>query len=287
MRADTFHCVAPADTSGASAIVWELKSVFFECGASAEILTDNAPAFCSQTFLTLTDELDIWMRYWSAYIPEGNDITEQCHCTVKRIAARSHCLIVEAMYWYNATPKDNKTPSSMPANGICQYEQHVKGIDPKPSLPDIRSNTYHVGEPVWVKPLDCWCTTRVCKRQVDGVICCQTVLLNGTPHHVKDLRRCDESAITKKDESDRLSSSEMGVMVTCESEGQHLSAQLMSEECTKDEDDQTRRDGRNAGNLTEEHPTLLQRSTCQKRELPPYHIYDHEIRVSVVKLGWK
>ena len=50
-------------------------------------------------------------------------------------------------------------------------------------------------------------------------------------------------------------------MVTCESEGQHSSAQLTSEENTKDEDDQTSEDRGNVGNLTEEHPTILQRST--------------------------
>ena len=40
----------------ALAIVQELKSVFFECGAPAEIQTDNVPAFCRQTFLALTDK---------------------------------------------------------------------------------------------------------------------------------------------------------------------------------------------------------------------------------------
>ena len=45
----------------ASAIVRELKSVFFECGAPAEVLMDNARAFCSHTFLALTDKLGIRM----------------------------------------------------------------------------------------------------------------------------------------------------------------------------------------------------------------------------------
>ena len=66
--------------------------------------------------------------------------------------------MVEAVYWYNATPKDNETPSSMPANGIYQYEQCVKGVDPQ-TVPD-RSNIYQIGEPVWVKPPDYQCTTR-------------------------------------------------------------------------------------------------------------------------------
>ena len=82
----------------------------------------NAPAFCSQTFLAFTDKWGIRMRYWSACVLEGNGITEQCHHTVKRIAARSCYLIAEAVYWYNATPKVNKTLSSTPVNGIYQYE---------------------------------------------------------------------------------------------------------------------------------------------------------------------
>ena len=130
-----------------SAIVQELKSIFFEHGAPAEILTDNAPAFCGQNFPTFTEEWGIQMLYQSAYVPEGNSIVEQCHHTVKRIAARSCCLVAEAIYWYNTTPKHNKT-SSAPANGIYQYEQCMKGVDSKPSLPEDRSNVYQIGEPV-------------------------------------------------------------------------------------------------------------------------------------------
>ena len=85
---------------------------------------------------------------------------------------------------------------------------------------------------------------------------------------------CDESAIKEEDKSDTSSSSEIGVMVTCESEGQH------SSQLTSAEDDQTSGDGGNAGNLMEEHPTLPWRSNWQKRVLPIYHIYDHEI-------GWE
>ena len=102
------------------------------------------------------------------------------------------------------------------------------------------------------------------------VISPQTVLVDGTLCHVKDLRRYDESAVTEEDESDTSSSNEMGVIVTYELEGQHSSAQLTSEEDTKDEDDQTSGDRGNAGNLMEEHPTL--RSPWQKRVLPPCHI---------------
>ena len=182
------------------------------------------------------------------------------------------------MYWNNVTPKDNKTPSSVPVNGIYQYEQHMKGIDPKQSPPEVRSNIYHIEEPVWDEPSDCECTTRFCKGQVNGLISPQTVLVNGTPHQVKDLHRCNESAIMEEDKSNTSSSSEMGVMVTCESEGQHSPAQSTSEEDTENENDQTSGDRGNAGNLIEEHLTLPQRSTQQKRAPPPCHICDYEIR---------
>ena len=59
-------------------------------------------------------------------------------------------------------------------------------------------------------------------------------------------------------------------MVTCESEGQHSSAQLTSEEDTKDEDDQTSGDGGNAGNLTEEHPSVKKRSAETDAAPMPY-----------------
>ena len=112
----------------------ELKSVFLELCTPAEILMDNAPAFCSQTFLAFTDKCGIRMQYQCVYVSEGNGIAERCHI-VKRIAVRLCCSIMEAVYWHNATPKDNKTLSSIPVNGIYQYELCMKGIDPKISSP--------------------------------------------------------------------------------------------------------------------------------------------------------
>ena len=114
-----------------STIMQELRFVFFERSVPAEILTDNASTFCCQTFLTFIDKWGIQVQHQCACVPEDNGIVERCHCTVKRIATRSRCSIVKAVYWYNATPKDNEMPSSMPANGIYQYEQCMKGIDPQ------------------------------------------------------------------------------------------------------------------------------------------------------------
>ena len=101
-----------------------------------------------QLFVVKTSLLSQTNAIPECLCPRNNGIAEQCHHTVKRIAMRSRCSMAEAMYWYNVTPKDNETPSSMLANGICQYEQHVEGVDCKPSLPEDRSNIYQIGEPV-------------------------------------------------------------------------------------------------------------------------------------------
>ena len=107
------------------------------------------------------------------------------------------------------------------------------------------------------------------KGQVDGVTSPQTVLVNGTPYDVKDLCRC-ESAIIEEDENDTSSGNEMGVVVTCESEGRHSSAQSTSEEDTKDENDQTSRD---KGNVE-----TRRKSTLHFLEEAPGRNGHHEIR---------
>ena len=116
------------------------------------------------------------------------------------------------------------------------------------------------------------------------MISSETVLVNGTPRHVIDLCRRVESAVTEEDESDTYHDSHLATGVTCESEGQHSSAQLTSEEDTKDENDQTSGNRGNVGNLTEKHPTLSRRSTRQKQAPPPCHICDQSV-VYVVQIG--
>ena len=104
---------------------------------------------------------------------------------------------------------------------------------------------------------------------------------------MKEDPRRNESTITEKDESDTLSDSEMGVMVTYELEGQHSSAQLTSEERTKDEDDQTSGDGGNAGNLTDEHLYFCKEAPSRNRHRPHAIFGIMRSEESVVKIGVK
>ena len=93
---------------------------------------------------------------------------------------------MEAVYWYNVTPKDNVFPLTAPINLIHRYRVRLKGID-APSLdkPQIR---YDVGDRVWMKTPNGRCTSPYARGHVTGVISSQNVLVNGMPRHVRDLR---------------------------------------------------------------------------------------------------
>ena len=74
------------------------------------------------------------------YTLEGNEIVEWCHRIIKRIAARMWCSIQEAVYWYNAMPRDDMTTLTVPSNRIYRYEQWMKGIDQYQTFQRISKN---------------------------------------------------------------------------------------------------------------------------------------------------
>lgn len=106
-----------------------ITAIEWEYGPSVEILMDNDPTFCGQGFWAFVDKWRVGIGYWCACIWKGNSIAEWCHCTIKRIAARTQYSIQEAEYYYNVTSKDNTTLPTALANRIYQYEQCVKEID--------------------------------------------------------------------------------------------------------------------------------------------------------------
>ena len=69
----------------------------------------------------------LWL--WCTYVPSDNGITERSHCSIKRIAVRKQCTIVEATYWYNAMSKDGVSPVTAPTNPIYMYQVRTKGTD--------------------------------------------------------------------------------------------------------------------------------------------------------------
>ena len=63
------------------------------------------------------------------YVLSSNGITERSHHNIKMMAARKQCIIAEATYWYNITPKDGMSPVTAPANAVNMYQVQAKGID--------------------------------------------------------------------------------------------------------------------------------------------------------------
>ena len=59
---------------------------------------------------------------------------------------------MEAVYWYNATPKDNVSPQTAPVNLIHCYRVRLKGMDTlPPDKPKQQQIRYDVGDCVWMK----------------------------------------------------------------------------------------------------------------------------------------
>ena len=166
----------------AASVVSHLESLFCECNSLAEILVDNDTAFRSKVFRDFLSEWGVRLHFRCAHVPSGNGIVERCHWRVKQIAARKQCPIMEAVYWYNATPKDNVSPLTAPVNLIYRYRVRLKGIDAlPPDNPKQQQIRYEVGYPVWMKTPNRRCTSPYASRRVTGVISPQNVLVDGMP----------------------------------------------------------------------------------------------------------
>ena len=128
------------------------------------------------------------MRFRCAYVPAGNGIVERSHRTIKCIAARTWCSVMEAVYWYNVTPKDDASASTAPANIIYSYTACIRGVDVTLPPEDAGPSSYKVGDSVWVKIPQGRCTTQFGKGTITGVYSPHSVPVDGTPRHVKDVR---------------------------------------------------------------------------------------------------
>ena len=102
-----------------------------------EILTDNDTAFTSKDFGEFARNWDVHLQFRCAYSPSGNGIVERSHRTVKTIAARKNCSILEAVYWHNVTPKDDISPCTAPADMLHRYHIWIKGVEDNP-LPELK-----------------------------------------------------------------------------------------------------------------------------------------------------
>ena len=83
---------------------------------------------------------------------------------MKRIAARKHCTIAEAVYWYNVAPKDDIDSATAPANKLYNYEVRLDRLLGNDrvlhSEPGAIDSPNDVGDAVWVKPSENRCHTK-------------------------------------------------------------------------------------------------------------------------------
>ena len=132
-----------------ASVIRQLEIVFFEHGPPHDLLTDNDTAFFSREFRAFTNDWGINLWFHCAYVLAANGIAELCHRTVKRIAARLHCPIQDAVYWHNVTPRDSVSPLTTPANKIYRYEVRIKGIDALITSSGPGCSYYQFGDRLW------------------------------------------------------------------------------------------------------------------------------------------
>ena len=163
------------------------------------ILMDNDAALCNKEFHAFTHERRVHLRFRCAYVPAGNVIAERCDLTVKRIAAKMRYPIQEAVYWYKITPRDDVLPSTAPGNRIYRYKVRVKGLDTLMTSSDPKNSFYQIEDCEWVKTPHNRCTTKFNRGRVAGVICSQSLLVDGIARHVRYLRPCLSVTASEKD----------------------------------------------------------------------------------------
>ncbi|KAF2348572.1 Integrase catalytic core [Trinorchestia longiramus] len=103
-------------------IVTELTNIFLESGPVDELLMDNSTVFRSQMLADMLREWNVERVFRAAYRPAGNGIVERHHRTEKGIAERGRISPIEAVYWYNSTPRSGQDELSMPQRSVCKYE---------------------------------------------------------------------------------------------------------------------------------------------------------------------
>ena len=249
--------------------------MFSERGSPGELLTENGAAFSGEEFGRFAENWGRQLRFRCVYVPSGNGIVERCHHTIKHIATRMCCSIMEALYWYNVTPKDDAMASTAPANAIYNYHIRVKGIDTVPLLGHVDSGPFNVGDAVWVKSPHGRCSTQFKKGMMTVIFSAHSVLINGILWHIRDLRPRHRSVTSEDDSSNSSFESDSNTPLLYGTEPDDSSTEL--EEAETDNDDaENERGSLNTG--TEESCPILRRNSRRRRPPSPCHLCDYEIR---------
>lgn len=183
-----------------SAAPYEIEEIFRERGPPAEFLTDNGKIFRSEKMKRVCSKWQVELMFRCANRPSGNGIVERNHRTVKRMAARSKSNILDMVYWYNVSPKDNVEDSSVPMNGVYVYERTFPNLKQDRGKVATKNSAFYVGQRVYVKPKNARCTDEWPIRKVSNVRNDLTVEIDHIPRHVADIRPVGENDSTEDHE---------------------------------------------------------------------------------------
>ena len=165
-----------------------LNEIFLERGPVEELLMDNSTVFRSELLKTALDNWSVRRFFSAAYRPSGNGIVERHHRTIKAMAERGNISPMEAVFWYNMSPRAGQADNSVPQRTVFRYEWRHPAVQLELKGHDTET-TVKVGEEVWVKPADARCTALWQKGVVTAINSRNNVSVDGMPRHILDVRR--------------------------------------------------------------------------------------------------
>jgi len=149
---------------------------------------DNGRAFRSQRLKTLLDRWSVLPVYRCAFRPECNGLVERCHRSIKRMAARSNADPLDMVFWFNSTPKEGSSESSVPALQLHSYSWRTLPVRTVEKAVEDFNSDFVIGSRVFVKPVAARCHSRWPVGRVTAINSQTNVDVNGVPRHISDLR---------------------------------------------------------------------------------------------------
>lgn len=172
----------------AECIASVVDNLFLERGPADELLLDNATVFRSEALGKVLSKWNVQRFFRAAYRPEGNGIIERHHRTIKTMAERGGISPLQAVFWYNMSPRSGQDEQSVPQRSIFRYDWRHPAAAP-PKVGEEKAASVKLGEEVWVKPAHARCTSHWQKGVITGINSQSNVSVDNMPRHILDVRK--------------------------------------------------------------------------------------------------
>lgn len=192
----------------AEEIAGVLNEIFLERGPVDEVLMDNGTAFRSQALKDLLDRWNVRRFFRAAYRPSGNGIVERHHRTIKAMAERGQVTPMEAVFWYNISPRSGQDERTVPQRAAFQYEWRHPSAVPTAIGGEEGPASIRIGDEIWVKPPNAKCTSQWGRGTVTEVHSRNNLSVDGMPRHILDVRRVVESSTDEVSDTERQETEE-------------------------------------------------------------------------------